>query len=116
MMRNLPAYLVLLLVFLGCQNVSTTMPEFDHARNEGYVAFIVNEVEHQAPLPHPDPDPAKCACKGTGTITHGDGHTTPCPYHAEDDGKRQGRCECDTKKTYCNCKATHGECSCKKKQ
>ena len=30
----------------------------------------------------PDPDADKCACKGTGKITHGDGHTTPCPYHA----------------------------------
>ena len=30
----------------------------------------------------PDPDADKCACKGTGKIVHGDGHSTPCPYHA----------------------------------
>ena len=29
----------------------------------------------------PDEDPDKCVCKGTGVIRHGDGHTTPCPYH-----------------------------------
>jgi hypothetical protein len=32
--------------------------------------------------PHPDAD--KCPCKGTGVITHGDGHTTECPYHGEE--------------------------------
>jgi hypothetical protein len=31
----------------------------------------------------PDEDPNKCACKGTGIITHGDGHTTPCPFHSK---------------------------------
>ena len=30
----------------------------------------------------PDPDKNKCACKGTGKIIHGDGHTTPCPFHS----------------------------------
>jgi len=30
----------------------------------------------------PDPDADKCACKGTGKIVHGDGHSTPCPFHA----------------------------------
>ena len=96
--------------------------DFDHSRNEGYVAFVVNEVEYQAPnpIPQPDPDPEKCACKGTGIITHGDGHTTHCPYHYEeedeDDGERNWRCKCDTRRTYCNCIATNGECSCKKKQ
>ena len=57
----------------------------DHEQNEGYVAFIVNQEEYKSPdtTPQPDPDPEKCACKGTGIITHGDGHTTPCPYHEE---------------------------------
>lgn len=31
----------------------------------------------------PDEDPKKCICKGTGVIKHGDGHTTPCPYHSK---------------------------------
>lgn len=33
--------------------------------------------------PHPDAD--KCVCKGTGVITHGDGHTSPCPYHGKEE-------------------------------
>lgn len=33
----------------------------------------------------PHPDPKKCICKGTGIITHGDGHTTPCEYHAKNE-------------------------------
>ena len=93
----------------------------DHEQNEGYIAFIVNEEEYKSPdtTPQPDPDPEKCACKGTGIITHGDGHTTHCPYHYDDDddddGERDWRCKCDTKRTYCNCKHVHGKCSCNKK-
>jgi len=30
--------------------------------------------------PHEDPD--KCVCGGSGKIKHGDGHTTPCPFHS----------------------------------
>ena len=30
----------------------------------------------------PHEDPKKCACGGTGKIKHGDGHTTPCPFHS----------------------------------
>jgi hypothetical protein len=63
--------------------------------------------------PEPDPDPAKCPCKGTGVITHGDGHKTPCPYHGEDsEPDVPHRCQCDTRKTYCNCVAAYGKCSC----
>lgn len=42
------------------------------------------KVYNITPIPDvvgPDEDPAKCVCKGTGVIRHGDGHTTPCPYH-----------------------------------
>lgn len=76
----------------------------------------------------PDPDPAKCPCKGTGIITHGDGHTTSCPYHGEDSEPDKPdkpdksdksdkpveprKCRCDTKDTYCNCVATYDKCSC----
>ena len=106
---------------LGCYNAPTTeMADFDHLRNEGYVAFVVNETKHETPdtTPQPHPDADKCACKGTGIITHGDGHTTPCPYHEKEDeeeGERKWRCQCDTKRTYCNCKNAHGQCDCKKK-
>jgi len=31
----------------------------------------------------PHPDANKCICGGSGVITHGDGHTTPCPYHGK---------------------------------
>ena len=76
----------------------------------------------------PDPDAAKCPCKGTGIITHGDGHTTECPYHgaetkpdkpekpAEPDKPAKldapHKCRCDTSNTYCNCKKAYGKCSC----
>jgi len=91
--------------------------EFDHQRNEGYVAFVVNESVHDH-TPKPDPDPAKCACKGTGVITHGDGHQTPCPYHGKgnnpDNGERDWECDCDSVKkgTYCGCKEDYGKCEC----
>jgi thiol-disulfide isomerase/thioredoxin len=50
---------------------------FDHASNEGYVAYIVNDYE---PETKPDDDTVEdCPCDGSGKITHGDGHQTPCP-------------------------------------
>ena len=93
----------------------------DQERNEGYIAFIVNEEEADAIEPQPHPDANKCACKGTGLITHGDGHQTKCPYHEEpDDGDdndndKKHKCKCDTRRTYCNCVKAHGRCDCKKR-
>ena len=86
----------------------------DQSRNEGYVAFVVNEREPDDISPAPHPDINKCACKGTGYIWHGDGHQTKCPYHSEpnDDDNDKHKCACDTKKTYCNCKKAYGKCSC----
>jgi hypothetical protein len=77
------------------------------------VATLANEatpdvVPDNSPEPHPDVD--KCACKGTGVLTHGDGHTTPCPYHAKSVARKP--CKCDTKNTYCNCKNKYGVCHC----
>lgn len=78
----------------------------------------------------PDEDPNKCACKGTGIITHGDGHTTPCPFHSkqsvtdepqpasqavefiEDEPLvkiRKTTCQCETK---CGC----DDCQCQKSE
>ena len=79
------------------------------------LATLANEtapdvVPDDSPAPHPDVD--KCACKGTGFITHGDGHKTPCPYHAK--SAERASCKCDTKSTYCNCKNKYGACHCNK--
>ena len=104
----------------GVQDSPDIASSIDQLRNEGYVAFVVNEEEAEdiGDKPHPDKD--KCACKGTGYIWHGDGHQTKCPYHDEpeeeedDDDDKDHKCKCDTKRTYCNCKATYGKCSCEK--
>jgi hypothetical protein len=40
----------------------------------------------------PDPDVNKCVCKGTGVITHGDGHTTDCPYHKREVASKNMEC------------------------
>ena len=45
----------------------------------------------------PNEDPAKCPCRGTGTITHGDGHTTPCPFHS-----KSSPTECNCEDCQCN--------------
>tara|TARA_B100000902_G_scaffold395722_1_gene454927 strand:- start:87 stop:476 length:390 start_codon:yes stop_codon:yes gene_type:complete len=44
---------------------------------------IYNVKPNPDDIDGPNPDPDKCACKGSGWITHGDGHKTPCPYHAK---------------------------------
>lgn len=105
--------------------------EFDRLSNEGFVAHVVNESNWDASpddeetVDGPHEDPEKCVCKGTGKITHGDGHQTDCPYHADGDEKpdedednndnnRRVTCKCDTATTYCNCKAAYGKCSCEK--
>jgi len=62
----------------------------------------------------PDPDPKKCVCKGTGEIIQGDGHVTPCPYHAKPDEPENLKCKCDTASTYCDCIKVYGSCSCPK--
>ena len=104
---------------LGC-NLKTNdnaTKAFDELRNEGFVAFIVNEVEAEGNDDRPHPDASKCACKGTGYIWHGDGHQTKCPYHDEpeedDDDDKDHKCPCDTRKTYCNCVNYYGKCNCK---
>ena len=118
---------VILFVFvlLGCdrainkKNVSAT----DWSSTIS-VSLAVATLDSPAPpplddTPEPDPDPAKYPCKGTGVITHGDGHKTPCPFHGEDsepdkpdEPAEPHKCKCDTKRTYCNCKAAYGKCSC----
>lgn len=52
---------------------------FDKAEAEVY---NVNPKPDNTPV-GPNEDPSKCVCKGTGKIIHGDGHTTPCPYHSK---------------------------------
>ena len=45
------------------------------------------DLLHYMAAKEPDPDPEKCICKGTGKIVQGDGHVSPCPYHAKTDSQ-----------------------------
>jgi hypothetical protein len=45
--------------------------------------FNINPAPQPSPIVGPNPDVAKCICGGTGIIVQGDGHKTPCPYHAK---------------------------------
>ena len=64
-------------------------------------------------------------CDGSGWITHGDGHKTECPgcsncetNNPKPDPKPDPEvtytCKCNTSRTYCNCVAAYGKCSCRK--
>jgi len=85
-----------------------------------------NDVLNIEPEPKPDPEPlgpdpdaSKCVCKGTGIITHGDGHTTDCPYHknkdetkgcAEDcEGDCDEDCKCANNNSGCIKQVSHTE-------
>jgi len=73
--------IIILLVFIWTLLPSDYSPgrkvfTFDHIKNEGYVAFIVNEYQPES-IPDDEDDIQKC--DGSGYITHGDGHKTPCP-------------------------------------
>lgn len=70
-----------------------TIPDFDRPKNEGYVAFIINEklLNYKPDNPSP-PQPSECECGGSEVIVHGDGHRTPCPCVAGG-----GKCECAKK-------------------
>ena len=117
-------------LFCGCELAATRL-EVVHVRDwtplcsvQLMVASFTEAKVDPDVVPDlvPDPDPAKCPCKGTGIITHGDGHTTECPYHGADtkpdkpdepdEPDEPHKCRCDTSKTYCNCKKAHGKCSC----
>ena len=50
----------------------------------------------------PNPDVNKCICKGTGEILQGDGHITPCPYHAKTSSET---CGCGCNKNGCSCQS-----------
>jgi hypothetical protein len=74
---------------------------FNKAESEVY-----NEIIPDDEPVGPNEDPAKCVCKGTGIITHGDGHTTPCPFHAKKQENpplvkiKDFTCQCETE---CGC-------------
>ena len=80
---------------------------FNEAEND-----ILNIEPDPEPDPEPlgpDPDASKCICKGTGIITHGDGHTTDCPYHKNKDETKV--CAEDCKRDCdegCNCANSSG--------
>ena len=85
-------YLLLLSILLvGCsvKNVEVEKDISDRvkAANNAFTlaeADVFKEDKPNVPVDNvkPDPDPDKCACKGSGKIVHGDGHSTPCPFHA----------------------------------
>ena len=71
--------------------ISLTNDGLDAIINQIDNAFDLAEEQVLDIKPEPDdvpngphPDVKKCICKGTGVITHGDGHTTDCPYHAKE--------------------------------
>ena len=74
---------------------------------------ILNDLPDPDPDPEPlgpDPDPEKCVCGGTGIITHGDGHTTDCPYHKQEEETNRCKkgCKKNCKKS-CNCGANENK-------
>jgi len=84
----------LLVTFLPLQFFGNDLKEknkfqFDHAKNEGYIAHIVNSYNPQS-TPNVLPDDSKCDCRGSKTMVHGDGHRTPCQCYNEGDGA----CDC----------------------
>jgi hypothetical protein len=65
--------------------------DFDHPKNEGYIAYIVNS---QTEIPQPD-NVSECDCNGSKEMIHGDGHKTPCQCFNTGDGT----CKCKKKVT-----------------
>ncbi len=72
-------------------NNPTNSFEFDHSKNEGYIAYIVNS---QTETPKPD-NVSECDCNGSKEMIHGDGHKTPCQCFNTGDGT----CNCKKKVT-----------------
>lgn len=87
---------------------------------------VFNSVPTPDEVVGPHEDPAKCVCKGSGTIVHGDGHTTPCPFHSrepEPEAEPEVEVEAITdpplvkiKKTTCRCetRCACDDCQCAK--
>lgn len=91
-MRSFLMALLLVVCASGCDSKQIVKP-VDLTDEISTVNNIFSKVEKDilniepAPTPDenevkPDPDKNKCACRGTGEIVHGDGHTTPCPFHS----------------------------------
>lgn len=84
--------ILLLPLICGCdyiQKYTSNNPDVTALISEANTSFsdAEKEILGNSPTPKPSdethPDPAKCVCKGTGIIKQGDGHETPCPYHAK---------------------------------
>jgi hypothetical protein len=74
-------------------NKKTAAPSFDRPKNEGFVAFVINEKLLKMSKPDDNtPDVPACECNGSGVLIHGDGHRTPCPCLSNG-----GKCECAKK-------------------
>lgn len=91
---SIVAVLLLMLSFLpGGQSLASKKEfKFDHVKNEGYVAFIVNEYESTIKPDDENDTVNKCDCNGSKEIIHGDGHKTPCPCTGDPEG-----CKCSKK-------------------
>lgn len=89
--------ILLILPFLiGCEYVNyAAKDDINELVSNANNCFAEAEKEILGNSPKPDdvvgphPDPAKCVCKGSGVITHGDGHTSPCPYHAKQEPEQE---------------------------
>lgn len=66
-------FLLVITTFIPFGYTAVKTFEFDRARAEGFVAFIVNSNSNI------EEEQAVETCDGSGFITHGDGHKTPCP-------------------------------------
>ena len=89
---------------------SQAVEAFDKAERS---TFSIVDPKPDNSVIKPDEDINKCACKGTGYIIQGDGHKTECPYHFKSPDTDKHLCECDTRRTYCNCVKAYGECGCR---
>lgn len=90
MSRSTWIFLIFLLLINIVPNISKGEKfTFDHAKNEGYIAFIVNEKDNS----NQNDTTEKCKCNGTEVMVHGDGHKTPCQCLTTGDRK----CKCDNK-------------------
>lgn len=65
--------IILFLLQVVPNKIQNEKYNFDRPRNEGYIAFIVNEKDDKK-----EETIEKCSCDGSKVMVHGDGHKTPC--------------------------------------
>lgn len=132
-MKSKSILLFFMLMFTGIAHAASPINMYSDIVSEWHKSVITafdkaeKEIFDIDPTPNPDvivpdEDPEKCPCKGTGVITHGDGHTTECPYHGNQiRPKEESESEdlpplVKIKKTTCQCETKCGcqPCECEK--